>query len=781
MAATQQLPPVEETPLLVLRFSPRASPRLVVLVAERLQQEGLRVLLSRTSAAAAARNSDATKNGAAAPDRRRRSGDGDGGGVITATATQAKLEEAAEAIHLVKRTVDGVMERFTVSERRRFLRPSADKPPDTSSPSSSSPIAVDSHGLFTAGDWSLLAQRLWEQIKVIPEPNGDEAGDRDGSPQRQETELSRLLVNEYQVDCRVRVQIEDDRRQDLANLSARRVQALLRHQEQSDHLGHALRAHGLLESVSAAHLPRVRDRIFLGGVARGRLAPRSDEIQAYYGCDVAFYFEWMGFLSRWLVVPGVAGVAVYACRWHRGDTLDEDEYTPLYGLLTFFWAVLFLRFWERHEKRLSYRWGTYMLTDYERQKFFSTRDSFQGYLRLSPITGEPEVFYPAVRRRIKYVGSALITSLMLSVAFAVMVLSLNLQGYIRPKSNPARWNESSPHPFHFASLAALAEEGSLFDAASTWRSLVPPVIHAACINALNKGYRTVAGSLTSWENHETEHGHNNSYALKRFLFEAFDCYIALFYLAFYERDVERLKAELITVFQIDTFRRVACECVLPMLLQRVTGSRIRPGIPTGARRDGSPPSPLVPTERAILEDLEKDEYDEFDDYMEILIQFGYTTLFASAYPLASLVSVAANWVEVRSDLFKLSFLDRRPFPGRGSGLGIWRSLLSCLVWASALTNCLLAGFTSDQLMHYLPSFYLHDRSGYTTLEHDRGWLLIFVIFGLERLLLVGGMLVYAIVPGVPEDVTDELERRHFVHARRAAEARQASLRLKKTT
>jgi hypothetical protein len=779
------LPPVEETPLLVLRFSPRASHRLIVLVAERLQQEGLKVL-ARTPAATAAAT---TANGA--PTSRGSRSDGtaavsDRSSVITATTTQARLEEVAEAIHLVKRTNDGIMERFTVQERRRFLRPSADKSPS----SSSSPIPVDSHGLFTAGDWSLLVQRLWEQIKVIPgdddgqaqttlSPRGDEDHDE---PQRLDTELSRLLVHEYHVDCRVHVQIEDDQHQNLANLSARRVQTLLRHQDQSDYLGHALRAHGLLESVSTMHLPRLRDQIFLDNVRWNRLGPLSDEIHAYYGCDVAFYFEWMGFLSRWLVVPGVAGLAVYIWRWHRGDSLDEDEYTPLYGLLAFFWAVLFLRFWERNEKRLSYRWGTYLLTDYERQKFFSTRDSFQGYLRLSPITGEPEVFYPAVRRRIKYVGSALVTALMLSVAFSVMVLSLNLQGYIRPKSNPSRWNESSPHPFHFASFAALAEEGNLFDATSWWRSLIPPVIHAACINALNKVYRTVAQSLTGWENHETEHAHNNSYALKRFLFEAFDCYIALFYLAFYERDVERLKMELITVFQIDTFRRVACECLLPMFLQRVTGSKIRPEIPTATKGGGGPhPSSFIPSEKAILEDLEKDLYDEFDDFMEILIQFGYTTLFASAYPLASLVSFAANWVEIRSDLFKLSFLDRRPFPGRSPDLGIWRSLLSCLVWMSALTNCLLAGFTSDQLMHYLPSFYLHDRSGYTTLEHDRGWLLIFVIFGLERLLLVIGMLVYVIVPGVPQDVNDELERRHFVRSRQATmTARRASLRQKKT-
>ena len=158
-----------------------------------------------------------------------------------------------------------------------------------------------------------------------------------------------------------------------------------------------------------------------------------------------------------------------------------------------------------------------------------------------------------------------------------------------------------------------------------------------------------------------------------------------------------------------------------------------------------------------------------------MIQFGYITLFASAYPLASLVSVLSNWIEIRADCFKLSFLCQRPVPLRSSDLGMWDTLLSSLVWMSALTNCLLAGFTSNQLMYYLPTFYVPDHSGFTTMEHDRGWLVVFLIFGLERLLLLVGLLLCAIVPPIPEDVTNQMERYHYVqsevqkriHARKA--------------
>ena len=54
----------------------------------------------------------------------------------------------------------------------------------------------------------------------------------------------------------------------------------------------------------------------------------------------------------------------------------------------------------------------------------------------------------------------------------------------------------------------------------------------------------------------------------------------------------------------------------------------------------------------------------FDDYLEMFIQFGYVTLFSSAYPLAGLCALLNNLIEVRSDAFKLCFIHQRPFPER---------------------------------------------------------------------------------------------------------------------
>jgi anoctamin-10 len=148
--------------------------------------------------------------------------------------------------------------------------------------------------------------------------------------------------------------------------------------------------------------------------------------------------------------------------------------------------------------------------------------------------------------------------------------------------------------------------------------------------------------------------------------------------------------------------------------------------------------------------------------MEIVIQFGYVTLFASAYPLASLVALVANWVEIRSDCFKLAKVCRRPRSLRADGIGVWRTLLSCIVWTSALTNCLIVGFTSDQMKEIFPAFYMEDSHGDTHLVHDKGWIAVFVIFGLERIMIVLGLLIYAIIPAIPEDVEEEVERLQYI-------------------
>jgi hypothetical protein len=161
-------------------------------------------------------------------------------------------------------------------------------------------------------------------------------------------------------------------------------------------------------------------------------------------------------------------------------------------------------------------------------------------------------------------------------------------------------------------------------------------------------------------------------------------------------------------------------------------------------------------------DLHLDKYESFDDYMEILIQFGYATLFASAYPLASLVMFGAVWMEIRSDCFKMTYLCQKPAGERVANIGMWKALLQFMVWFCCLTNCLLFGFTSDQMMHYMPNFYTRDDLGVTHMVNDKGWIAVLIIFGLERALIYFGLALHAMIPSIPEDLAVKLQRRKYL-------------------
>ena len=108
--------------------------------------------------------------------------------------------------------------------------------------------------------------------------------------------------------------------------------------------------------------------------------------------------------------------------------------------------------------------------------------------------------------------------------------------------------------------------------------LVPVVVHSVVILLLNGVYREVAERLTRYENHKTTSNFDNSLIVKRFLFEAFDCYIALFYLAFYECDVLLLRSELRGLFLTDSIRRIGLETIIPLIMNYFSREKMNKNI-----------------------------------------------------------------------------------------------------------------------------------------------------------------------------------------------------------
>lgn len=548
MAASTTLPPVESTVILYIRFTEAADDELLDLVKERLAEEGLTVL---------------------SVDSEYR--------IFGITTSQERLELKAQAIRLLKKRQDThIMDAFDIEQKEKYCDPSV-------------PFR-DSDGLFSSNDRSLLVSQILEDTTVL-------------APNKTSSKLSLKLAS-LNMPFLKKVAPNIAVFQERIRLLARDI---VGEEEPRQNLLYVLQEADRVDAVAPFHSTGLREQI-CRKIFGFSIMPPVDSIRDYYGEEIAFYFAWMGVLTKWLCFPGIVGLTASLYRWYRKDTIMNDEYTPFYGLVTFFWSILFLKWWERHESRLCYSWGV-LVGEYEKRKYFAVRPEFYGTLRTSPVSGQLEAFYPDYKRRLKYVGSAAVTLAMLNVAFWIMILSLNLQGYINPKNHPERWLGNNVHPFHWPGFSRLAEPGEIFDMNSSWRSLIPVALHVATISSLNALYRIVATRLTRWENHQTQLAFSNSLILKRFLFEAFDCYVALFYLAFYERNIDKLGSELVSVFNIDTVRRVAVECLVPMIVQRLTKKNRKENRDINKKTDDASTSEYTP----LADQAELDEYEQFDE------------------------------------------------------------------------------------------------------------------------------------------------------------------------
>ena len=84
------------------------------------------------------------------------------------------------------------------------------------------------------------------------------------------------------------------------------------------------------------------------------------------------------------------------------------------------------QFWQRQSNTYSFLWNTYTLSPAD-----ELRQEFHGYPSVDPVTHQPNIHYPAWRRRLWYLFSVAAMLPLLSLGVATMTLSLNLNGYVK--------------------------------------------------------------------------------------------------------------------------------------------------------------------------------------------------------------------------------------------------------------------------------------------------------------------------------------------------------------
>ncbi|KAK2535806.1 hypothetical protein Q9233_003532 [Columba guinea] len=435
-----------------------------------------------------------------------------------------------------------------------------------------------------------------------------------------------------------------------------------------------------------------------------------DLIRRYFGEKIGLYFAWLGWYTGMLIPAALVGLFVFlyglftmdssqvskeiceanetimcpmcernctlqklneSCIYAKVTHLFDNGGTVFFAIFMAIWgkyificfvqlillcdywlmlftATVFLEFWKRRRAVLTYDWDLIDWEDEEEELRPQFEAKYSQVERVNPITGKPEPFQPfpdkLSRLMVSVSGIFFMISLVLTAVFAVVVYRL----VAMEQFASFKW-------YFIKKYWQFATSGT-----------------GVCINfmiimSLNVVYEKVAYLLTDLEHPRTESEWENSFALKMFLFQFVNLNSSIFYIAFF----------------------------LGSLLQNWWSRR-------KMKRGGQ-----LMEQKISLPQWEKDWnlqpmnlHGLMDEYLEMVLQFGFTTIFVAAFPLAPLLALLNNIIEIRLDAYKFVTQWRRPMPARATDIGIWYGILEGIGVLAVITNAFVIAITSD----YIPRF-----------------------------------------------------------------------------
>lgn len=315
---------------------------------------------------------------------------------------------------------------------------------------------------------------------------------------------------------------------------------------------------------------------------------------------------------------------------------------------------------------------------------------------------------------------------------------------------------------------------------------------------------SIATKINDFENHETSDGYDVALTQKIFVINFITSYLPIFltafvYVPFASRIVPYLDVFRLTVrpfvskehatvkrsnFQINPARLrnqviyftvtaqivgFAMETIVPYLKQHVHRKYKEHKRNGNSGRNGDKESPERqpaiayddPIEekeflKRVRNEVELSEYEVTDDLREMCIQFGYLALFSPTWPLVPVSFFVNNWIELRSDFFKICMEFRRPTPLRADTIGPWLDTLGFLSWVGSITSASLVYMFSGNAQH--------GPNGEPT--DIRGWALLLTIFFSEHLYLIVQYAVQTAMTKLePPNVRKERAERYLMRKR----------------
>ncbi|XP_074004567.1 anoctamin-1 isoform X7 [Numenius arquata] len=482
-----------------------------------------------------------------------------------------------------------------------------------------------------------------------------------------------------------------------------------------------------------------------------------DLVRKYFGEKIGLYFAWLGVYTQMLIPASIVGIIVFlygcatvdenipsmemcdqrnnitmcplcdrtcsywkmssACATARASHLFDNPATVFFSVFMALWAATFMEHWKRKQMRLNYRWD---LTGFEEEE-----EAVKDHPRAEY---EAKVLEKSLRKEHKhketdkekltwkdrfpayltnFVGIIFMVGLTFAIVFGVIIYRISTAAALAISSTPS--GRSSVR----VTVTATAV-----------------IINLVVIIILDEVYGCIARWLTQIEVPKTDKNFEERLIFKAFLLKFVNAYTPIFYVAFFKGRFVGRPGDYVYIFH--SFRMEECApggCLMELCIQLSIIMLGKQLIQNNLFEIGIPKMKkfiryMKLKRRRSLdheEHMKKKQRYEVDynlepfagltpEYMEMIIQFGFVTLFVASFPLAPLFALLNNIIEIRLDAKKFVTELRRPVAVRAKDIGIWYNILRGIGKLAVIINAFVISFTSDFIPR-LVYLYMYSENG----------------------------------------------------------------------
>ncbi|CCI10063.1 unnamed protein product [Albugo candida] len=531
-------------------------------------------------------------------------------------------------------------------------------------------------------------------------------------------------------------------------------------------------------SKSVQHLKSSFDRV--KQTVSDVLQQPIEQVAHYFGGKIAFYFAWTEMYTRWLVLPSLFGIALFIVQTKTNS--PDHPLAPLYAVFLVIWSSTFLLAWKRKAAVLAHSWGSLGVEEEEvtRPEFHVNSDSMKG----------PKKYYVTCLHAIKLsvssfmiISSVILLALLTCAGFAerdrleMNYLEIKASADSIVASFVKLWRTGT---FSWSVLPQLLK---LHLGSGFWfYFLLTPILYGLLIPFLDICYTACARWMTNWENHATESRYQNHLIVKVFAFRFVHVFASLYYYTFastaenpqHVAPTQQSSRFLRLSMQLATLMILGQSCkTLLSFLELWLALRKKKHVQQDSfllHMDSlltDQQNPLEQTHRAsnrwgrstliacsriaqasdpAWEQAQRAPYDTFQDFTEMILQFGYVTFFSIAFPLAPFFALCNNLLKLRLDAYKLCHVKQRPRSHNASDIGIWGSVLQLMSVIAIGTNSLHLFYTTTQLELWFPVLQSNET------------LRICMVFLVEHILLAFKMSAIMMIPKHTRSTKENIQR-----------------------